>query len=182
VFGDLRESSYEAAIEVAESQELAYIFYVLGFLPFRDTSYLHWVHGNSAIFQYHAQEFDFVYLEVALARFEVHVHLLESVQDLTDHRSVYCGVIFRRNQDVVNVDLDLLSYDQIGELHIHHTLEYCRRISQSKWHDHWFEESHICFEGRFMFVAFPDSDIVIPRSDVQFSEQPSVLDFVDFLL
>jgi hypothetical protein len=33
-----------------------------------------------------------------------------------------------------------------------------------------------------MFIAFPDPDVVVPRSDVQFSEQPSVLDFVDFLL
>jgi hypothetical protein len=95
---------------------------------------------------------------------------------------VYRGVIFCSDQDVVNVDLDLPSCDQVSELHIHHTLEYCRRISQPKWHDHWFKESHICLEGRFMFIAFPDSDVVVPRSDVQFSEQPSVLDFVNFFL
>jgi hypothetical protein len=95
---------------------------------------------------------------------------------------VHRGVIFCSNQDVVNLDLDLSSGDQVRELHIHHALEYCRRISQPKWHDHWFKESHICLEGCFVLVAFPDLDVVVPRSDVQFGEQPSILDLVNLLL
>jgi hypothetical protein len=55
-------------------------------------------------------------------------------------------------------------------------------FSQSKWHYHWFEKSHVCFEGCFVFVAFFNPDVIVSCSDVQFSEQTGILDLVDFFL
>ena len=52
---------------------------------------------------------------------------------------------------------------------VHHGLKGGWRVSQTEEHNRGFEQAVACFEGRLMFVAFSDPNIVIPPSDVEFS-------------
>jgi len=49
-------------------------------------------------------------------------------------------------------------------------------VGQSKEHDSWFEQSCRGFEGGLPFVAFFDSDVVVPPSYVEFGEKRSALE------
>ena len=50
---------------------------------------------------------------------------------------------------------------------IHHGLECCWGIGESEIHYEGFKEAIFGFEGRFVFVPFFDTDVVVPPSDIK---------------
>ena len=54
---------------------------------------------------------------------------------------------------------------------VHHGLEGCRGVSESKEHYVWFEQSLIGDEGCFPLVSVFDSDVVVAPSDVELREE-----------
>jgi hypothetical protein len=53
------QSPDKLLVEVAKPKEFAYIFNILGCLPFFYPCNFDRVHSDSAVFQYYSQEFDF---------------------------------------------------------------------------------------------------------------------------
>src|ERR1700677_237648 len=53
---------------------------------------------------------------------------------------------------------------------VHHCLKSGGGIAKAEKHDCGFKEAIACFEGRFVFVAFLDSHVVISPSYVQLGE------------
>src|ERR1700677_5315899 len=90
----------------------------------------------------------------------------------------------RSDSDIVHVNsYDRPSYgvfrDDIFVDLIHHRLEGCGGIKQAKKHDCGLKESIACFEGRFMFVAFFDANIIVPPSNIEFRENGSTAEVGD---
>ena len=51
---------------------------------------------------------------------------------------------------------------------VHHGLECSGRISEPEKHDQRFEESVARLERCFVFVAFLDTDVIVPPSNIEF--------------
>ena len=77
---------------------------------------------------------------------------------------------FGVDDDVIDVDGDLSSVDEVSEDVVHYRLERHRRVCQSKEHDCWLEQSSVRSECRFPFVSLFDSYIVVSPSYVELCE------------
>ena len=64
---------------------------------------------------------------------------------------------------------------------VHHHLEGCQRVSESKEHDCWLEEPFGCKEGHFWFIPWFDAYVVVPPSDIEFCEKCASAQAVDSL-
>jgi hypothetical protein len=89
-------------------------------------------------------------------------------------RNIICG----RNKNVIHINDDLACCSEIHEFYIHESLKNCWCILKTEGHDCVFVKSHIGFEGCFVFVAFPYSDVVVSRAYIHFGEDPCLTDFV----
>ncbi len=58
--------------------------------------------------------------------------------------------------------------DGVSEDVVHHSLECCQGIGESKVHDRRLKKSVPHFECCFAFVSFFDAYVVIPPPDIQF--------------
>jgi hypothetical protein len=61
--------------------------------------------------------------------------------------------------------------DVVCEYGIHHSLECCWGVGESKKHYGWFEEAFISDKHRFPFVSFSDPNIVVALAYVEFGVQ-----------
>ena len=82
---------------------------------------------------------------------------------------------------VVHVDSHLFCCDQVSEQGIHHGLEGCWRVGQTKEHYSWFKESFVHGEHCLPFVPFFYSHCIVPPFDVKFGEQCAVLQAINKL-
>jgi len=69
--------------------------------------------------------------------------------------------------------LDILEYL------IHHSLKGAGRVSQSKEHDLWFEETIFGLKCHFLLISCFDPDVVISSSYVEFGEDMCILHLTD---
>ena len=75
-----------------------------------------------------------------------------------------------KDEDVVHVyDYDSLIYKFLEDV-IHHFLECCQAISETKEHDSRFEQASVHPKGCFPFVSLLDPYIVISLLNVQVGE------------
>ena len=97
-------------------------------------------------------------------------HLLENMA------SSFCvGLWIRRgNKEVIHVDDKPSFSDHVSEGVVHELLECHRRVAKTKEHDSGFEESFVGDEGCLSLMAVFDPDIVVPPSDIEFSEVASI--------
>ena len=65
------------------------------------------------------------------------------------------------DDDVVDVDGDLSSVDEVLEDVVHYQLEHRRQVCQSKEHDCWLEQSLVRSECRFPFISLFDLYVVV---------------------
>ena len=68
-----------------------------------------------------------------------------------------------------------------SEYCVHHHLEGGWRIGEAEEHDRWLKKSLWGEEGGLPFVAIFDTDVVVPPSDVELSEQCASAEVVDGL-
>jgi hypothetical protein len=78
--------------------------------------------------------------------------------------SLFC--VYRH---VVHVDRHPSFRYFFGEDRIHHRLEGCGGVGESKEHDRGFEQAFVSDKGGLPFVSFFDLDIVVSPTDVEFS-------------
>ena len=95
---------------------------------------------------------------------------------MSENRLDCLTVIIKVNQedeDVIHVNDDFLVDNQILEDLVHHGLECCWAVCKAEEHDEGFEQSAICPERGFPFVAFLDTDVVVSPADVKLGEVAS---------
>src|ERR1700677_1105148 len=107
--------------------------------------------------------------------FEVQVMLLCDMQNISNG----CDVVFQRRTcgdgNVIHIYTNdgpsgcVFGDDLLVNL-VHHCLKCGRGVTKAEEHDRGFEEAMACFEGRFVFVAFLDTHIVISPAYIQLGE------------
>src|SRR5260221_10666694 len=66
----------------------------------------------------------------------------------------------RVDKDIIHITYHLTVVDELMENIIHHHLECCRRVTQSKEHDGWFEQPSVSSEHGLPLVSFLDPHVV----------------------
>ncbi len=112
-------------------------------------------------------------MECALLGFEVEVVVKCNLEYIVDCCCVSVHVGACCDSYVIHVHLysgpvEFMFENDILEDVVHHGLEHCRGVGESKVHDGGFKESVPHFESHFPFVSFFYVYVVIPPSDVQF--------------
>src|SRR5882762_5783150 len=82
------------------------------------------------------------------------------------------------DEDVVHVNENLPSGDEVFEGIIHHGLKGSRGVAKAEKHNKGFEHPAISFEGCFPLVAVLDPDVIIPPANVEFAKDFRVFEFV----
>ena len=118
-----------------------------------------------------AQVFDPLTFKLALLRLEVELVASEDIQDASGDPPKLV-LTLGEDQYVVHVHTNHAIPDQLCKDVVHHCLEGCRAVCQTKEHHQGFEQPPVRVEGSLPFVPIPHSDIVIPPSDVKFGEVP----------
>ncbi len=80
------------------------------------------------------------------------------------------------DKDVIHIAYDLAIVDEISEDIIHHHLEHCRGVTQSKEHDGWLKQPSVSLEHSLPLIPFLDLHIVESPSEVKYSEELGVLE------
>src|SRR5882762_8927482 len=83
------------------------------------------------------------------------------------------------NKDVVHIDKDSTSENEVLEKLIHHSLECGRGIHEAEKHYKWFKHSAIGFECGFPLISGTDTNIVIAPSNIELCEDSSGFEFID---
>ena|SRR6266571_3468779 len=112
-------------------------------------------------------------MEEAFLWFEVKVMELCNFENIVNGVFMIFKVGMSGDSDVVHINSDRCPKGFVFENDVpidvvHHSLECCWRIGESKIHDGGFEESVSGFKRCFLLVSFTDAYIVIPPSDVKF--------------
>ena len=66
--------------------------------------------------------------------------------------------------------------DGISEDIIHHHLECCGGVTQSKEHDSWLKQSSVSLECSLPLIPFLDLHIVESPSEIEYSEELSIVE------
>src|SRR5882724_5466058 len=104
--------------------------------------------------------------ECALLSFEVEPMSEEDVQDPYHNGMVFLLCLATENEDIVHVD-DYNSFiDELSEDVIHHHLECCQAVSETKEHDKRFKQASVRLKGCLPLVSILDSHVVVSPSDI----------------
>ena len=113
--------------------------------------------------------FDLLLLELAFLWVEKQPPS-EGSKDLVDNPPVFReggGV----DQDVVHVAYDFTTVNELTKDVIHHHLEHCRGVAQSKEHDSWFEQASVSPECCLPLITLLDPHVVEPPVEVKYGEE-----------
>ena len=166
------KTSNKGPVKVAKPQEGANIFDFGGDRPIFDTRNFCGVHACHPLFKDYPQVIDRRGMERALFGLEIKVVVLRDHEDIFNSRYVIREGSGRSDGDIVHINSNgsppngVFCDDIFVDL-IHHRLEGCWRVAEAKEHDCGLKESIACFEGRFMFVAFFDTHIVVSPSYIE---------------
>src|SRR5882762_9419281 len=83
------------------------------------------------------------------------------------------------DQDIIHIDEDGTSENEVFEQLIHHGLERGGGIHKAEKHYEWFEHSAIGFERGFPLISGTDTNIVISPSNIELREDSGGLEFID---
>src|SRR5258708_36132168 len=78
------------------------------------------------------------------------------------------------DKDVVHIAYDLTIVDGILEDIVHHCLEHCGGVTQSKEHDSWLKQSSVSSECSLPLIPFLDPHVVESPSEIEYSEELGV--------
>src|SRR5882724_4343618 len=169
-FGYERKVLDELLVEIDEPDERLDLDDVPWGRPVMDASHFDRIHLYTT---FREDEPEILYCglpECALLSFEVELMSAEDVQYPYHNGMVFLLCLATKNEDVVHVD-DYNSFvNEFSEDVIHHRLERCRAVSETKEHDKRFEQASVHPKGHLPLVSIPDSHIVVSPSDIQFGE------------
>src|SRR5260221_8761591 len=115
---------------------------------------LHWVHGDVPVLRDDQSEvLNLLLLELAFLWLEKQPPLLEGSKDLADDLPVFREGV-RVNEDIIHIAYHLAVVDELTEDIIHHCLEHCGGVTQSKKHDGWFEQPFGNLKKNLSICAF----------------------------
>ena len=101
---------------------------------------------------------------------------MEGGQDLTDNLLVIgegAGV----DEDIIHIAYGLTIVDEeVSEDIIHHRLECCRGVTQSKKHDGWFKQPSVSLECSLPLIIFLDPHIIESPAEIKYSEELSIME------
>ncbi len=80
------------------------------------------------------------------------------------------------DEDVIHVAYYLAIVDELIEYVIHHCLECCRGVAQSKEHDSWFKQASVSLECSLPLITLLNPHIVEPPVEVEYCEELSVME------
>src|SRR6202453_5480095 len=171
----MRKSANKGPVKIAETQKRADIFDFVGYGPVFNARNFGRVHACYPLFKDYPQVIYGRGMEGALLWFEVQVMVLRNCEDIFNSFYVVRKRSGRSNSNIVHIDSDNSPLDSefchdIFVNLIHHCLESCGGVTESKKHDSGLKESISCFERRFVFVAFLDSDVIVSPSYIEFSD------------
>src|SRR5713101_7398050 len=130
----------------------------VGGRPVGDTGEFNRVHGNMVRAEVESEVFNGRLLKVTFFRLQEQVVVTEVFKDEVD-RVVMLLQSGSGNQDVVHVNEDFSSVDEVFEYLVHHGLEGGQGIRKAKEHDPRFKHALIGFESGLPFIAFFDVDV-----------------------
>ena len=124
-FRDLAVVLDESSVEVTESKETLEFFQLLWCQPACQGLGFDRIHLNSPFRYYHPQVLNFFFFDLALLWFDVEFVCLEDLQNLLGDSSVLfkgSGVDY----NIIDIDGDLSSVNEVLEDVVHYQLERCR--------------------------------------------------------
>ena len=95
--------------------------------------------------------------------------MLESFKNLSYYQAVFLDIL-AIDEDIIHVHRHLTFSYQICEHRVHEGLEGGRTVCHAEVHHSWLKQSSVHDNGSLSFVSFSDTNIVIPPSNVEFSE------------
>ena len=116
--------------------------------------------------------FDLLLLKLAFLWLEKQPPPSEGSKDLADNPLVF-GEGGGVDEDVIHVAYDFAMVDELMKDVIHHCLECCGGVAQSKEHDSWFEQASVSPECGLPLIALLDPHIVEPPAEVEYGEELS---------
>src|SRR5258708_33878919 len=129
------------------------------------------IHSDMVFQDDQSKVFDLLLLELAFLWLEKQPPPLEGSKDSADNLLVF-GEGGGVDKDVVHVAYDFAMIDELTKDVIHHRLEHCRGVAQSKEHDNWFEQaSSVSPECCLPLIALLDLHIVEPPVEVEYGEE-----------
>ena len=78
--------------------------------------------------------------------------------------------IVSKDQDIVHVNHNNASVDQVLKYMVHKVLKCSRRVRKSKKHNSRFVKSLVCAECSLPFVTFLDANIVVTPTNIHLGE------------
>jgi len=154
--GNIGEVMDELPIEVHKAKEGLNLLYLCRGRPFCDSTDLHQIHGNMVFQDDQSKVLNLLLLELAFLWLEKQPLLLEGSKDLADNL-----LVFREGMGV-NEDI------------VHHCLECCGGVTQSKKHDSWFKQPLVSLECSLPLIIFLDLHVIESPVEIKYSEELSV--------
>ena len=167
--GKTSKVANKSAVEVDEPKELLDILFVLWHHPWGHGFDLLWVHLHGSMSDDDAEVLNFLNLKDTLLKLEGEVVVKQDLKYLPGDEAVGRNVICE-DQDIIHVDNDMASWDEVLENDIHHCLKCRWQVRKPKEHHKWFEQSTVCDKCSLVFIAFFDADIVEAPADIYLRE------------
>src|ERR1700677_3397006 len=166
------ESPNKRSVKIAKPQKGTNFFDFGGVGPVFNARNFGGVHACHPLFKDYPQVIDGRGMERSLFRFEIEVMSLRDRKDIFSGGNVIREGGGRSYGNIVHIDsddgpLEGVLCDDIFVYLIHHRLEGCGGVAKSKKHDSGLKESISCFERRFVFITFFDSNVVVSPSYVE---------------
>ena len=89
---------------------------------------------------------------------------------------------FCRDYKVIHVVCKGSFVQQFSEDTCYYPLKCSWRVTQSKVHHFWFEQSFVCQKDCFLFITFFYLYVVVSPDQVQFVEVFCIFEFVDYFI
>ena len=172
-FGYASETSDKGTIKIAKAQKGADILDLYWHRPVLNTCNFDGVHVSHPLFKDYPQVIYMQGMEDTFFRFEIQVMVSHKLEDIVHCSCMSVDCSAGGYSNIIHIDLNssteklMLSYDG-GKNVIHHGLEGCQRIGETKKHDKGLVKAILCLECSFVFIPFFDANIVVSPSNVQF--------------
>ncbi|SRR5258708_10598720 len=155
--GNIGEVTDELPIEVHKAKEGLDLLYLCQGRPFHDSADLHQIHGDVVFQDDQSKVLNLLLLKLAFLWLEKQPPLSEGSKDLADD-----PLVFREGMGV-NEDI------------IHHCLEHCGGVTQSKKHDSWFKQPLVSLECSLPLIIFLDPYVVESPAEIKYSVSGTIV-------
>jgi len=83
------------------------------------------------------------------------------------------------DKEIIHIDNEPSFSNHVPEGVVHESLEGGGRVGEAEEHDGGFEEAFMGDESGFPLMSVLDADVVVAPSDIKFSEDFGISEFVD---